>query len=414
MSAVTMPSLIDSMSDGVISRWLKREGERVERDDELVEIETDKVTMAYPAPESGYLEIVASEGATVSVGELIARLSSTPPVRAGGEAGGQSPHEYELEPEREPELVPEREPDAERLPGGPGVGGPVKGGETGGEVRATPLARQLADRHGLRLTSVDGSGPRGRVTRSDVSSSLGLAPAEAGDPGDAAGGDAAQELSRLQQTVARRMSEAHATVPDFQVETEVVMDAALALREEFKLLGGEEPVPSLNDFVIRASALALRAHPRVNGSFEEGRYVLFGRVNVGFAVASADALLVPTIADADARSLWDIAAESRRLAERVRLGAITPSELASATFTISNLGMFGMTAITPIIDAPQAAILGVGSLRDTLALEDGSVRVRRLITLRLSCDHRILYGADAARFLSNVRELLEQPLRLLR
>jgi pyruvate dehydrogenase E2 component (dihydrolipoamide acetyltransferase) len=289
-----------------------------------------------------------------------------------------------------------------------------------GEVRATPLARQLAERHGLSLAAVGGSGPRGRVTRTDVASSLGLPPAApAASTAPPAGREApaepgAQEPSRLQRTVARRMSEAHATIPDFQVETEVVMDAVLALREEFKLLGGEEPVPSLNDFLIRASALALREHPRVNASYAEGRFVRFEHVNVGFAVAADDALLVPTIGDADARSLWEIAAESRRLAERVRCSTITPAELGSATFTISNLGMFGMTAITPIIDVPQAAILGAGSIRETLALEDGAVRVRRLMTLRLSCDHRVLYGADAARFLSRVRELLEQPLRLVR
>jgi len=411
-----MPSLVDAMSDGVISRWLKREGERVEHGDELVEIETEKVTMAYPAPESGYLEIVASEGTTVSVGELIARLASAPPTSPGAAGAGSREPGSQVEPE--PVGVPEREsePDPTGGPGRRDDAPPVSGGEPGGGVRATPLARQLAERHGLSLASVGGSGPRGLVTRGDVAASLGLASSDADEraaPHEATQ-DVAQEPSRLQQTVARRMSEAHAAIPDFQVETEVAMDAALALRDELKRLGGDEPAPSLNDFVIRASALALREHPRVNASYADGRFVLFARVNVGFAVASADALLVPTINDADVRSLREIAAESRRLAERVRRGVITPAELASATFTISNLGMFGMTAITPIIDAPQAAILGVGSIRETVALEEGSLTLRRLMTLRLTCDHRILYGADAARFLSRLRELLEQPLRLLR
>jgi pyruvate dehydrogenase E2 component (dihydrolipoamide acetyltransferase) len=405
MSTVTMPSLVDSMSDGVISRWLKREGERVERDEELVEIETDKVTMAYPAPGSGYLEIVVSEGTTVPVGEVIARLAQAPSTRTGAEA---APRAEGPQPGREDGAAPSPAADAPRV-------GRAAGPEA--EVRATPLARELADRHGLSLGSVGGSGPRGRVTRTDVASSLAIppaAPVARPEPPGPAAEPGAREPSRLQQTVARRTSEAHATIPDFQVETEVVMDAALALREEFKRLGDDEPIPSLNDFLIRASALALREHPRVNASYAEGRFVRFEHVNVGFAVAADDALLVPTIRDADARSLWEIAAESRRLAERVRRSTITPAELASATFTISNLGMFGMTAITPIIDAPQAAILGAGSIRETLALEEGAVRVRRLMTLRLSCDHRILYGADAARFLSRVRELLEQPLRLLR
>ena len=282
---------------------------------------------------------------------------------------------------------------------------------------ATPLARQLAESHGLRLEGLTGSGPRSRVTRRDVAEHLGLAlphsPLGAVAPPPAPGPEL-QELSRLQQTIARRMTEAHAGIPAFQVETEVRADRLVGLREELRGLDGPAPLPSLNDFVVKASALALRDSARVNGSYREGRFVLNRRVNVGFAVAAEDALLVPAIADADLRSLTEIAAESARLAERVRAGLITQAELGEASFTVSNLGMFGMTAITPIIDPPQAAILGVGSIRETVALEDGAVVARRLMTLRLSCDHRILYGADAARFLARVRELLEEPLRLLR
>jgi pyruvate dehydrogenase E2 component (dihydrolipoamide acetyltransferase) len=210
------------------------------------------------------------------------------------------------------------------------------------------------------------------------------------------------------------MTEAHTTIPAFQVETEVTMDRVVALRDEFKETGGDDPIPSLNDFVIKACALALREHPRVNASYQHGRFVLFPQIHVGFAVAATDALLVATIRDADTRSLFEIATQSADLAARIRLDAISPRELAPATFTISNLGMFGMTAITPIIDAPQAAILGVGALRKTLSLAEGTLVNRQLMTLRLSCDHRILYGADAARFLYRVRDLLERPLRLVR
>jgi pyruvate dehydrogenase E2 component (dihydrolipoamide acetyltransferase) len=171
-------------------------------------------------------------------------------------------------------------------------------------------------------------------------------------------------------------------------------------------------VPSITDFVIKACATALRRHPRANGSYADGGFDLHTRVNIGVAVAADEALIVPVLADADTKSLGGIARETRRLAERVRSGEITPPELSGATFTVSNLGMYGMTAITPVINPPQAAILGVGALRGTLARVDGEIVDRELMTLTLSCDHRILYGADAASLLADVRTLLEQPLGL--
>jgi pyruvate dehydrogenase E2 component (dihydrolipoamide acetyltransferase) len=188
------------------------------------------------------------------------------------------------------------------------------------------------------------------------------------------------------------------------------MEAATAFRDELK--GGDVKAPSLNDLIVKAAALALRAHPLANGSYRDGRFELHSRVNVGFAVAADHALIVPTIFDADQKSLGTIAAETRRLAERVRTGEIGPAELAGATFTVSNLGMYGMTAITPVVNPPQAAILGVGTTREVLARVEGEIVDQRLMTLTLSCDHRILYGADAAQFLSAIRELLERPARL--
>jgi pyruvate dehydrogenase E2 component (dihydrolipoamide acetyltransferase) len=220
------------------------------------------------------------------------------------------------------------------------------------------------------------------------------------------------ELTRVQQVIARRMAETKATVPDFQVQTEVVMDDAVALRASLKAIAHDQPVPSFNDLIVKASALALRKHPRANGSYRDGHFELHERVNVGIAVAAEDALVVPTLTDADTKSLGQIAADSRRLAERVRDGTITPPELSGATFTVSNLGMFGMTAITPVINSPQAAILGVGMMRATLARVGEEIVDRSLLTLSLTCDHRILYGADAARLLADIKSLLETPLRL--
>jgi pyruvate dehydrogenase E2 component (dihydrolipoamide acetyltransferase) len=218
------------------------------------------------------------------------------------------------------------------------------------------------------------------------------------------------EPTRTQSVIARRMAEAKATIPHFQVETEVTMDGVVALREELKRAGVD--APSVNDFIVKAAAVALRQHPLANGSYRDGSFEFHSRINVGIAVAAGHALIVPTIFDADQKSVAAIAAESRQLAERVRKGEIGPAELSGATFTVSNLGMYGMTAITPVINPPQAAILGVGAMRDVLSRVDGRIVDRRLMTLSLSCDHRILYGADAAQFLSSIRERLEQPLRL--
>ena len=310
--------------------------------------------------------------------------------------------------------------------------GSASAADGNGAVAATPIARRLAVAHGVELASLSGSGPRGRVTRADVAAAAGIAappapataplaeaapaPAPAAPtPAPPADGVELRELTRLQQVVARRMAEAKATVPEFQVQTEVAMDAALALRAQLKAAAGEDDiVPSVNDLIVKASALALREHPLANGSYKEGRFALHPRVNVGIAVAAQDALVVPTITDADTRSLRAIAAEARRLAGRVRDGSITPPELSSGTFTVSNLGMFGMTAISPVINVPQAAILGVGAARAVLARDEhGDVVDRQSMTLTLTCDHRILYGADAARFLATIRDLLEQPLRLV-
>jgi pyruvate dehydrogenase E2 component (dihydrolipoamide acetyltransferase) len=209
------------------------------------------------------------------------------------------------------------------------------------------------------------------------------------------------------------MAESKATVPDSQVSTDVDMDACRDLRARLKEAAAEgQAVPSFNDMVVKACALALREHPRANGSYRDGRFELHERVNIGVAVAAEEALVVPTVFDADLKSLGEIARASRSLAERVRDNAISPPELAGGTFTVSNLGMFGVTHFTAVINPPQAAILAVGAIVEQPVVRDGQLAVGHVMTLTLSCDHRILYGADAARFLARVRELLEQPLAL--
>jgi pyruvate dehydrogenase E2 component (dihydrolipoyllysine-residue acetyltransferase) len=404
MTEITMPRLSDSMEEATLIKWLKRDGERVEPEEELVEVETDKATVTVRAEEQGVLSIVATEGTTVAVGQVIARLA---PASEELEVAPQIADAGTAQP------VKVAAPAAE---GAPAPGGGLAAGN--GHHAATPLARRAARLHGVALAALSGTGPRGRITRDDVLTAAGVAapsPAEAAPPtAPPAAADGAQRLTRVQQLIARRMSESRSTIPEFEVQTEVAMDEAIALRERLRSgVAGEQPLPSLNDLIVRASALTLRRHPRLNASYGEQALRVWPAVNIGIAVATEDALVVPTVRDAATLSLGQIARETRRLAERVRAGAISPAELEGATFTVSNLGMYGMTAIRPVINHPQVAILGVGAVRDTLARLDGAIVDRKLMTLTLSADHRAVYGADAARFLADLRDLLQAPLRIL-
>jgi pyruvate dehydrogenase E2 component (dihydrolipoamide acetyltransferase) len=396
MTEIGMPRLSDSMQEGTILSWLKDDGDEVAVGDELVEIETDKATMTYESPAEGTLRIIAGVGETLPVGAPIGQLGAEAPAVVEPEQPVETP-----EPAPAPAAVS------------------ANGNGSDAEVLATPLARRMATVHGVDLAVLEGTGPRGRITRADVAASAGIEdePAVAGPPPSSSSdghGHSTEDLTRVQQLIARRMSEAKATIPEFQVQTEADVGALMALRAQLSdQPQPPDPMPSLNDFIVKACALALREHPRANGSYRDGRFELHEDVNVGIAVAAADALVVPTIADADTRTVGAIAREGRRLAAAVRDGSVTPRDLAGATFTVSNLGMYGMTAITPVINPPQAAILGVGAARAVPALRDGELIERRLMTLTLSCDHRILYGADAAQFLSDIRRGLESPLTLL-
>lgn len=230
---------------------------------------------------------------------------------------------------------------------------------------------------------------------------------------DAAKGETThQELTRGQATVARRAAESRATVPDFTLQTEIDMESALALRATLDGASHEGPRPSYNDMVVRACALALAEHPRVNGSYRDGRFELHSRVNVGVAVAAPDALKTVTVLDADMKGLAAIAGETRALIERVRAMTITAPELSGASFTVSNLGMHGVSSFTAVVSPPQAAVLAVGEITPRAVVRAGTVVARATMTVTLACDHRILYGTDGARFLASVRQALEHPHRL--
>jgi pyruvate dehydrogenase E2 component (dihydrolipoamide acetyltransferase) len=325
---------------------------------------------------------------------------------------------------------------ASGLAGAPTVPSPpaaLPGAARGGRrIKASPLARRIAAEFGVDLASLVGSGPHGRVIRSDVERSVAAAPAPGAEvpmpPTPAlAGGTTADgppaadgargattrtSLSRLQQTIARRMAQSRATVPDFELRCEVDMTATVELRAQLREVA--DPPPSYNDFIVKAAATALREFPRVNSAYREEMFEHYERVNVGIAVAAEDALVVPTIFDADARSLSQIAAAARELAGKVRDGSISPAELAGGTFSVSNLGMHGIDSFTAVVNAPQAAILTVGSLkRRPVVDEAGAIVARPTLQLTLACDHRILYGADGARFLGRIRDLLQAPLGML-
>jgi pyruvate dehydrogenase E2 component (dihydrolipoamide acetyltransferase) len=440
-----MPRLSDSMEEGTILRWLVEDGATVARGDEIAEIETDKANMTYEADAAGVFTRVAAEGDTLPIGAPIARIGdgsvpeAAPPAedqaarRAGPDDSGRV-HAGPSAGARASSPPPARAAEAAHDEGATAPSPSMPSAEPNGRVKASPVARRLARERGVDLAAVSGTGPGGRIVKADVEAA-GSAPAAAetapaaaalaassasapgpvapGERGGGKGETTAEELSRTQQTIARRMAEAKATVPDFHVSTEVDMAAAVAVREQLKALASDEhPAPSYNDFVVKAAALALREFPRANGAYKDGRFELYERVNVGVAVAAEDALIVPTIFDADQKSIGEIALEARALAARVRSGSITPPELSGGTFTVSNLGMFGVTEFTAIVNAGQAGILAVGALRDLPVVVDGAVVPGKRMTLTLVSDHRILYGADAAQVLARIRALLESPLGL--
>jgi len=428
---IVMPRLSDSMEEGTILRWVKSQGDEVAVGDELVEIETDKANMVYEADAAGTLiEILAQEGDTLPIGQTIARVGEPGEAPAGNGAGAPAEREAPAEEAEAEERAPESErPAAPAATAEPEATAPAPPAPSGdGRVKASPIARRIARERGLDLAAITGSGPGGRIVKADVERA-GEEPAAAAPaappapaaptagvrerPETAKGDVETVELTKVQQTIARRMAESKATAPHFYLESQVDMSRAVEGRARIKASAAEgDVVPSFNDMVIKAAALALREFPRANGAYRDGRVEQYARINVGVAVAAQDALIVPTVFDADRKGLGEIATETRALAARVRSGEITPPELSGGTFTVSNLGMYGITNFAAVINPPQAAILAVGSIAERPVVRDGEIATAHLMPLNLACDHRILYGADGAELLARIRELLEEPLAL--
>jgi pyruvate dehydrogenase E2 component (dihydrolipoamide acetyltransferase) len=404
MIDVRMPRLSDSMEEGLIVAWLVRDGDQIKAGDELVEIETDKATMTFEADDGGLVQTVAEDGDTVPVGALIAHLLGPGEKPAAGNG-------------TEVETVDSVPPDPAAAEGALSPSFPPPAGSP--RIKASPLARRIAAGADLDLETVAGSGPGGRVVKHDVEQAISERTHSDAAPqreAPVAGGKGETERlipTRLQQTAARRMAESKATIPHYYLSADIDMSGCVAARSNFRKAAGEgEPVPTFNDMVVKASALALRRFPKVNSSYRDEGIDIHSRVNVGVAVAAGDSLLVPVIPDTDQRGLIDISSRTRALAVKVRDGEISPPELSGGTFTVSNLGMFGVSSFDAVINPGQAAILAVGSIEDRPVVSDGTLMPGKIMSATLSCDHRIINGAEGAQFLAFVKRILEEPASL--
>ncbi|GLB69277.1 dihydrolipoamide acetyltransferase family protein [Arthrobacter mangrovi] len=435
MSEIFMPRLSDTMEEGVIARWTKKPGDAVKAGEVIAEIDTDKATMELEVFEDGVIEqLLVEEGATVPIGQVVALVGPG----AGGGTGGTTT------------AAP-----AAAAPEGPAAR------EPGTRVPMSPLARKIAREHGIDPDTLAGSGPGGRVVRQDVEAAIAaLAPgggaasapgtgapqatpaapsgtgskaAPAGGPpppavvagpaaaavpaaGTTAGAaaDATEiPLTQMRKATARRLTES-AAVPHFDLTIPVTVDPLLAFRADINARLAEDGVKvSVTDLLVRAVAVTLRRHPKVNSSWDGDRILQHRRVHVGMAVAIEAGLIVPVIRDADAKGLSVLARESKELAEKARAGKLRPEEFSGGTFTLSNLGMFGIEQFTAVINPPEAAILAVGASVAEPYVEEGALRERTVIRLTMTSDHRVLDGAVSAGFLRDLKQTLEEPLRIL-
>ena len=400
---VRLPRLGQGMESGTIVKWLKSEGEPVSKREPLYELDTDKVTQEVEAEADGVLlKIVVPEG-EVEVGRTVAfigaegeSVSDAAPETDRREAAGDGNGRAAVE-EREP---PE--------PAEPAPAAPIRAAE--GRVKASPLARRIAREKGIDLERVQGTGPDGRIIAEDVEKASAAPPAVAPAPAFEPVGEIEEiQLTSTRKTIARRLTEAW-QAPVFQLQVTADMTSVLAVREALvERLREGETKPTVNDVVTKLVARALVRHPAVNAQFLGDRIVRFPSANVGIAVAAPSGLIVPVVRDADRRTIGEIAAARADLVGRAREGKLRLEDLEDGTFTISNLGMFGIDSFTAVLNPPQAAILAVGQVAEQPVVEDGQLVVRPVAHLTLTCDHRAIDGADGAEFLQTLKELLRLP-----
>lgn len=416
MGEIIMPKMGDAMTEGRVVRWHKKAGEKVTKGEALLEIETDKVNLDLEAEEDGILDNIAFEaGAVAPVGAVLATVGAPGAKRAEKPAAAVAPAAAPVaaaEPAaaaKKPSgeiSVHEKKTAEQEIPAA-----------VAGRRRSSPLARKMAAQKGIDLALVAGSGPGGRIVAADVertrpvsrTGATALAPA----PGSRLPVLEAKvvPLTAMRRTIAKRLAESIGPVPHFFLTVDLDVTKLLQQREQVIEITGVKA--SVNDFIVRAVALALRSHPLVNASFGDEAITLHGDVHIGVAVATPEGLLTPVIRNADRKSVTDIATEVRALAEKARSRKLLPDEYQGSTFTISNLGMFGVEEFTAIINPPNAAILAVGAAAQRPVVDAGQVVVRDRMKVTMSCDHRVVDGAVGADFLRTLRQYVEQPLRLL-
>ena len=432
---VIMPKLSPTMEEGQISRWLKKEGDKVSMGEPLAEIDTDKATMEMQALAGGVLrKILISEGQSAPLGQTIAvigepnediaaLLSEAPPAAAKPE---QQKKQEPEPPRAAPVSAPApRQPKAAAAAAGSGGDGRQPQAATSESARliVSPLAARMAAEAGLDVRDLQGSGPGGRIIKRDIEAALSqpkpaAAPAfprvvEPGRfPQAAASAYRDEPASEIRKTIAKRLVTSLGPVPHFFLTTEIEMDRAAEMRRGINALDPDLKI-SINDVIIKVAAAALIQHPQVNASFQEKFIRYYEHADVGVAVAIEEGLITPVVRSADQKSLSEIAAEVRELAERARSRKLKPEEYTGATFSISNLGMFGIDEFTAVINPPEGAILAIGAMSAKPVVRDNEVVVRQLMRVTMSCDHRVIDGATGARFLQTFKKILENPLYLV-
>ena len=439
---VHMEALSPTMEEGQLVKWLKNEGDTVSEGDVLAEIETDKATMELVARGAGVLRNVAlKEGQTASVGTVIAVIAGEgEEVRTPNGAGAaraekapeqpiaEKPPAQEGPTEAQPKEQPKEQPaetavKTEARPERETEQGPT----VDGRVKASPLARRLATEQGLELASIRGSGPGGRIVKADIEAALGSEEArqEAASPAGAAPAPVAPRpaegaeveevpISQMRKTIAKRLVTSIGPVPTFYLTIEVDATRLMELRQQLNARFEKDGIKaSVNDFIVKAVATALARHPEVNSQWGDGVIYRHHRVHMGVAVAVEDGLITPVVRDADRKGIREIATEVKELAGRAREKKLKPEEYTGATFSVSNLGMFGIDEFTAIINPPESGILAIGRVEEKVVAENGQPVVRPRMRMTMSCDHRVVDGATGARFLQTVREYLEEPMMMI-
>ena len=418
MPDVNMPKLSDTMEEGTVLEWKKKDGETVKKGEALAEIESDKASFDIEADADGVLSIVVDKGVPAKVGALIARIGAAAPAATSPPRGGEDVPGVTQAPPAGGASAPRG---GEDVPGGtqtpPSQAAPaaaVDGGQ-----KASPLAKRIAAELGVDLANVSGTGPEGRIVKEDVVAAAGpKAPKELHPPlaeKAPAGPAELVEPNRMQATIARRMAESKQTVPHFYVTVEARVDDAVRLRAQLKeSVPGADKV-TMTDMLVRACALALGKFPECNSSWVDGKFVRKTSISIGLAVAPSEGLglLVPVVHDADRKDLVQISIAARQAIERARSGRPSEGDLTGGTFSISNLGMYGVDEFTAIINPPEAAILAVGAIKDAPVVENGAIVAAKVMRMTLSVDHRVFYGATAAQFMAEVKRLIEHPVTLV-